>query len=118
MIHCGQNVSVSKYSDLHLVYLKMTMDEWVEDLQSRDETQKAWSISVHAFSDLSHVSPLMFLYLLKESYICGELKASAKFRRLQEQAFCWGGLGASDLKKDQWYNILISLAVIFELSAP
>lgn len=85
MIHCGQNVSVSKYSDLHLVYLKMTMDEWVEDLQSRDETQKAWSISVHAFSDLSHVPPLMFLYLLKESYICGELKASAKFRRLQEQ---------------------------------
>ncbi|XP_027114797.2 uncharacterized protein [Coffea arabica] len=63
----------------------MTMDERVEDLQNRDETQKAWSISAHAFSDLSHVSPLMFLYLLKESYTCGELKASAKFRRLKDQ---------------------------------
>lgn len=61
------------------------MNERVEDLQNRDETQKAWSISAHAFSDLSHVSPLMFLYLLKESYTCGELKASAKFRRLKEQ---------------------------------
>lgn len=61
------------------------MDEMIEDLQKRNENQQAWSISVHAFSDLSHVSPLMFLYLLKESYISGELKASAKFRRLQDQ---------------------------------
>ncbi|KAL3515978.1 hypothetical protein ACH5RR_022880 [Cinchona calisaya] len=61
------------------------MDDMVEDLRNRNENQQSRSISTHAFTDLSHVSPLMFLYLLKESYLGGELKASAKFRKLQEQ---------------------------------
>ncbi|CAI9103496.1 OLC1v1001987C1 [Oldenlandia corymbosa var. corymbosa] len=64
------------------------MDQRVDELQ--DESEKAGSLSLHAFSDLSHVSPLMFLYLLKESYACGKihggaLRASAKFRILQQQ---------------------------------
>ncbi|KAH6826480.1 Polynucleotidyl transferase [Perilla frutescens var. hirtella] len=43
------------------------------------------SISKHAFFDLSHVSPLVFLYLLKECYSYGTCKATAKFRALQQQ---------------------------------
>ncbi|KAG8363874.1 hypothetical protein BUALT_Bualt19G0067900 [Buddleja alternifolia] len=43
------------------------------------------SISKHAFFDLSHVSPLVFLYLLRSCYIHGTCKASAKFRALQHQ---------------------------------
>lgn len=52
----------------------MAGDERFEDLKKGNGTQNAQSISLHAFSDLSHVSPLMFLYLLKESYICGEFQ--------------------------------------------
>ncbi|XP_078445398.1 polynucleotidyl transferase, ribonuclease H-like superfamily protein isoform X2 [Wolffia australiana] len=42
-------------------------------------------IYLHAFSDLSHVSPAMFVYLMKECYICGSLKATPKFKVLQHQ---------------------------------
>lgn len=51
----------------------MAVDEKLKDMRKGNETEHAWPISMHAFSDLSHVSPLMFLYLLKESYICGEM---------------------------------------------
>lgn len=66
----------------------MMVDEKLEDMRKGNETEHAWSVSMHAFSDLSHVSPLMFLYLLKESYFCGTLKASTKFRALQGQVHC------------------------------
>ncbi|XP_008795524.1 uncharacterized protein LOC103711235 [Phoenix dactylifera] len=42
-------------------------------------------ICLHAFSDLSHISPATFVYLLKECYICGTHKATRKFRVLQQQ---------------------------------
>ncbi|XP_051144189.1 uncharacterized protein LOC127260501 [Andrographis paniculata] len=45
------------------------------------------SMSKHAFFDLSHVSPLVFLYLLKECYVYGTYKASVKFRALQQQLY-------------------------------
>lgn len=51
----------------------MAVDEKPKDMCKGNETDHAWPIVMHAFSDLSHVSPLMFLYLLKESYICGEM---------------------------------------------
>ncbi|KAJ3676083.1 hypothetical protein LUZ60_003495 [Juncus effusus] len=42
-------------------------------------------ICVHSFSDLSHVSPAAFMYLLKECYIYGTHKATPKFRILQQE---------------------------------
>ncbi|KAK6143880.1 hypothetical protein DH2020_024228 [Rehmannia glutinosa] len=45
------------------------------------------SISKHAFLDLSSVSPLVFLYLLRACYAYGTCKASVKFRALQQQLY-------------------------------
>ncbi|KAL0454734.1 UNVERIFIED_CONTAM: hypothetical protein Slati_0812600 [Sesamum latifolium] len=45
------------------------------------------AISKHAYFNLSHVSPLVFLYLLRECYAYGTCKASAKFRALQQQLY-------------------------------
>ncbi|EPS66927.1 hypothetical protein M569_07843, partial [Genlisea aurea] len=45
------------------------------------------SLSKHAFCDLSHISPLVFLFLLKECYAYGTCKASIKFRALQQQVY-------------------------------
>lgn len=30
------------------------------------------AICLHAFSDLSHICPATFVYLLKECYVCGK----------------------------------------------
>ncbi|CAH2046829.1 unnamed protein product [Thlaspi arvense] len=43
------------------------------------------TLSLHAFSDLTHVSPIVFLYLLKECYIHGSIKATKKFQALQHR---------------------------------
>ncbi|KAL6557956.1 hypothetical protein OROMI_018306 [Orobanche minor] len=43
------------------------------------------SMSKHAYFNLSSVSPLVFLYLLKGCYAYGTCKATAKFRALQQQ---------------------------------
>ncbi|KAK9086335.1 hypothetical protein Syun_028729 [Stephania yunnanensis] len=43
------------------------------------------AICLHAFSDLSHTLPTVFMYLLKECYVHGTRKATAKFRTLQQQ---------------------------------
>lgn len=45
----------------------------------------AWTVSVHTFSDITNISPVVFLYLLKECYIHGTCKATRKFRALQQQ---------------------------------
>ncbi|KAH7835353.1 hypothetical protein Vadar_025392 [Vaccinium darrowii] len=50
-----------------------------------DRTNKARTICLHAYHDLSHVSPVVFLYLLKECYAYGTCKATKKFRALQQQ---------------------------------
>ncbi|XP_072959906.1 uncharacterized protein [Typha angustifolia] len=42
------------------------------------------AICLHAFSDLSHISPATFIFLLKECYIYGTHKATRKFRILQQ----------------------------------
>lgn len=55
-----------------------------EHVDERTEKQ-SWALSLHAFSDLSSVSPVVFLYLLKECYFCGKSKATTKFRALQQQ---------------------------------
>lgn len=45
----------------------------------------AWTVSVHTFSDITNISPVVFLHLLKECYIHGTCKATRKFRALQQQ---------------------------------
>lgn len=44
-------------------------------------------LCIHAFSDLSHISPPIFIYLLKECYLCGTRKATQKFNVLQQHVF-------------------------------
>ncbi|KAL5709906.1 hypothetical protein ACHQM5_020535 [Ranunculus cassubicifolius] len=60
----------------------MGVEEGAEKMQKNDEE---CSITLHTFSDMSHVSPAVFLYLLKECYVRGTQKATAKFRALQLQ---------------------------------
>ncbi|KAF5177518.1 Polynucleotidyl transferase, ribonuclease H-like superfamily protein [Thalictrum thalictroides] len=50
-----------------------------------DEKNENRTISLHTFSDMSRVSPTVFIYLLKESYVYGTQKATTKFRALQQQ---------------------------------
>lgn len=63
----------------------MGLEERIPGKDNNTENNKAWTICLHAFSDLSHTSPVVFLYLLKECYICGTLTATKKFRALQHQ---------------------------------
>ncbi|XP_025807351.1 uncharacterized protein LOC112885880 isoform X2 [Panicum hallii] len=42
------------------------------------------SICLHAFSDLSHVPPATFIYLLKDCYVYGTNKATSKFKILMQ----------------------------------
>ncbi|XP_074320948.1 uncharacterized protein LOC141657570 isoform X2 [Silene latifolia] len=48
-------------------------------------TEQSCALCLHTFSDLSSVSPVVFLFLLKECYVYGKTKATAKFRALQQQ---------------------------------
>ncbi|KAK9673293.1 hypothetical protein RND81_12G158300 [Saponaria officinalis] len=47
--------------------------------------EQSWTLSLHTFSDLSSVSPVVFLFLLKECYVYGKSKATTKFCVLQHQ---------------------------------
>jgi hypothetical protein len=52
----------------------MGLEERVAGLPNKkDKTDQTGTICVHAFSDLSYISPVVFLYLLKECYIHGML---------------------------------------------
>ncbi|KAG5383209.1 hypothetical protein IGI04_034679 [Brassica rapa subsp. trilocularis] len=50
-----------------------------------EEADGHGTLCLHAFSDLTHVSPLVFLYLLKQCYIHGSCKATKKFQALQHR---------------------------------
>lgn len=65
----------------------MGVDEKTLELSSDGMTHEEWSISRHVYSDLTKVSPVVFLYLLKECYIYGTCKATAKFFALQQQVY-------------------------------
>ncbi|XP_059440089.1 uncharacterized protein LOC132172583 isoform X3 [Corylus avellana] len=66
----------------------MGLEERVADLHNKkDKTDQTGTICVHAFSDLSYISPVVFLYLLKECYIHGTCKATKKFQALQQQVY-------------------------------
>ncbi|KAF6165592.1 hypothetical protein GIB67_021862 [Kingdonia uniflora] len=49
------------------------------------KNEERLTICLHAFSDLSRISPVIFVYLLKECYLRGTRKATTKFRFLQQQ---------------------------------
>ncbi|KAJ9180321.1 hypothetical protein P3X46_008582 [Hevea brasiliensis] len=63
----------------------MGLEERVPNLHNEKEKAQTLTLSVHAFSDLTYVSPVVFLYLLKECYIHGSCKATKKFKILQQQ---------------------------------
>ncbi|XP_021836762.2 uncharacterized protein [Spinacia oleracea] len=63
----------------------MGFEERVMEHDDVKQAKQSLAISLHAFSDLSCVSPVVFLFLLKESYIYGKSKATTKFRALQQQ---------------------------------
>ncbi|KAK7356137.1 hypothetical protein VNO80_15403 [Phaseolus coccineus] len=52
---------------------------------TKDNASQTWTLCTHAFYDLTHVSPVVFMFLLKEYYYHGTCKATAKFRALQHQ---------------------------------
>ncbi|RZC89012.1 hypothetical protein C5167_030705 [Papaver somniferum] len=57
-----------------------------DEVETNDErTHDTQSICLHAFSDLSHISPPMFVALLKACYVRGTEKATKKFQVLQQQ---------------------------------
>ncbi|XP_077218934.1 uncharacterized protein LOC143853094 isoform X2 [Tasmannia lanceolata] len=58
-----------------------------EDCKIEEEIHHNGSICLHSLSNLSRISPLVCVYLLKEVYIHGTLKATLKFHVLQEQFF-------------------------------
>ncbi|KAL1341448.1 hypothetical protein AAHE18_09G087500 [Arachis hypogaea] len=65
------------WEDLEKTVLKMGT--------KKDNAVGMGTLCTHAFYDLKHVSPAVFLYLLKECYFYGTCKATAKFRALQYQ---------------------------------
>ncbi|KAH1192192.1 hypothetical protein AAZX31_20G224800 [Glycine max] len=52
---------------------------------TKDDASQMLTLCTHAFYDLTHVSPVVFLFLLKKCYYYGTCKATAKFRALQHQ---------------------------------
>ncbi|CAN4110989.1 unnamed protein product [Withania somnifera] len=65
----------------------MGVDEKLLHLHNQIKVQHPLAVSRHALCDLSSVSPVVFLYLLKECYVYGTCKATAKFRVLQQQVY-------------------------------
>ncbi|XP_077240823.1 polynucleotidyl transferase, ribonuclease H-like superfamily protein isoform X2 [Tasmannia lanceolata] len=68
-------------------FVSMGLEEQIggEDDKIEEEIHHSRSICLHSFADLSHISPAVFVYLLKECYLHGTLKATLKFRILQQQ---------------------------------
>lgn len=62
------------FLDFSLCLLGMGLEERVaESCINRHKADCAWTVSVHTFSDITNISPVVFLYLLKECYIHGKL---------------------------------------------
>ncbi|XP_059313275.1 uncharacterized protein LOC132064339 isoform X2 [Lycium ferocissimum] len=65
----------------------MGVNEKLLHLHNQNKARHSLAVSRHALCDLSNVSPVVFLYLLKECYVYGTCKATAKFRVLQQRAY-------------------------------
>ncbi|KAF4354025.1 hypothetical protein G4B88_011188 [Cannabis sativa] len=68
--------------------MEMELQEMLAELHmhnDKEKTLQTLTVCKHAFFDLTYISPVVFLYLLKECYIHGTCKATKKFRALQQQ---------------------------------
>lgn len=65
----------------------MAMGAGRDSSNDGNENNKISAICLHAFSDLSHLSPAGFVFLLKECYLYGTRTATQKFRVLQQHVF-------------------------------
>ncbi|WJX13345.1 hypothetical protein P8452_03743 [Trifolium repens] len=63
----------------------MGLEENIVEVDNKEDSDCEWTLCKHTFYDLSHVSPVVFMFMLKECYYYGNCKATAKFRALQEQ---------------------------------
>ncbi|XP_020209370.1 uncharacterized protein LOC109794324 [Cajanus cajan] len=64
----------------------MGLEETVAETDNnKDNASQMLTLCTHAFHDLTHVSPVVFMSPLKECYYYGTCKATAKFRALQHQ---------------------------------
>lgn len=62
------------FLDFSLCLLGMGLEERVaESCINGHKADCTWTVSVHTFSDITNISPVVFLYLLKECYIHGKL---------------------------------------------
>ncbi|KAK7344264.1 hypothetical protein VNO77_13690 [Canavalia gladiata] len=70
------------------ILTKEDLEENVTEIcHNKDDACQMWTLCTHAFYNLTHVSPLVFIFLLKECYFYGTCKATAKFRALQHQVY-------------------------------
>lgn len=53
-----------------LDYIAMALDGSIQE-HDGDTTHQLLTMCTHSYFDLTHVSPVMFLYLLKECYVRG-----------------------------------------------
>ncbi|KAK6911630.1 3'-5' exonuclease domain [Dillenia turbinata] len=81
-----ENVTLERYFGGSSLAHGMGLEEIPTDIHNKKgKPCEARPICLHAFSDLTYISPVVFLYLLKECYVCGTSKATTKFRALQRQ---------------------------------
>ncbi|KAF8401384.1 hypothetical protein HHK36_012322 [Tetracentron sinense] len=75
-----------KIDPMLLLVSSMGLEERVgQTHKNKGKAHQTRTICLHAFSDLSRILPAIFVYLLKECYVCGLHKATMKFRVLQQQ---------------------------------
>ncbi|XP_019428957.1 PREDICTED: uncharacterized protein LOC109336675 isoform X1 [Lupinus angustifolius] len=71
---------------LRRLFLRMGLEENMTKIENKkDKDCQARTLCTHAYYDLAHVSPVVFLHLLKECYFYGTCKAATKFHSLQQQ---------------------------------
>jgi hypothetical protein len=49
----------------------MGLEENVVEVDSKEDSDCEWTLCKHTFYDLSHVSPVVFMFMLKECYYYG-----------------------------------------------
>ncbi|XP_024927020.3 uncharacterized protein LOC107411799 isoform X2 [Ziziphus jujuba] len=85
MVSC-HHVIYRMFSRLLLSHSGMGLDKRTAEIQNNNgKAQQTRTVCTHAFYDLTYISPVVFIYLLKECYVYGTCKATKKFRGLQQQ---------------------------------
>ncbi|KAJ1383486.1 Ribonuclease H-like superfamily [Sesbania bispinosa] len=88
VINNGIGLGQGCWNIIILVLPGMGLEENAAEIgNKKDNDCQTWTLCKHAFYDLTHVSPVVFLFLLKECYFYGTCKATMKFRALQHQVY-------------------------------